>query len=287
MFGVSPAYFFSSYTTTFTVEDYARGFELLAAEGFKGYQPEIFTSDRIEEWDKGAGALAARGTDIGLSATQFVAHFLLAATKDESALFSDLGYREIAAVAKIATRFPGCATVTLPIAPFTFPAGHSFDADAWLRAWDRLKEKLLRLASIVEAEGLRMSLEIVPGSLLGGTEGFMHFIAETGNTTIGYNFDTGHAWACKESIATLPAKLAGRIYGTHLKDNFGYENLALPPGDGSIPWKSVIDGLLRTGYRGSFDLEIACATPDEVQSAYARGRTTLEKVLNASSYKHF
>jgi len=287
MFGVSPAYFFSRYTTAFTVEDYARGFELLAAEGFKGYQPEIFTPDRIEEWERGAAALAARGTDLGLSATQFVAHFLLAATKDEAALFSDLGYREMAAVAKIAARFPGCATVTLPIAPFSFPEGRSFDTETWIRAWNRLKEKLLRLATIVESEGLRMSLEIVPGSLLGGTEGLMRLIAETGNSTIGYNFDTGHAWACKESITTLPAKLVGRIYGTHLKDNFGYENLALPPGDGSIPWKSVIEGLLRTGYRGSFDLEIACAAPNDVQTAYARGKATLEQALNASTYPQF
>lgn len=285
MFGVSPAYFFSRYTTAFTVEDYARGFELLAAEGLKGYQPEIFTPDRIEEWERGAAALAALGTDLGLSATQFVAHFLLAATKDEAALFSDLGYREMAAVAKIAARFPGCRTITLPIAPFSVPANGSFDRDAWTRAWDRLKVKLLHLASIVEGEGLRMSLEIVPGSLLGGTEGLMRLIAETGNSTIGYNFDTGHAWACKESIATLPAKLAGRIYGTHLKDNFGFENLALPPGEGSIPWQSVVDGLLRTGYRGSFDLEIVCASPGEVTSAYANGRATLEKALNASSYK--
>jgi len=47
----------------------------------------------------------------------------------------------------------------------------------------------------------------------------------------------------------------------------------------------VIDGLLRSGYAGSLDLEIACKTPAEVTAAYAKGKATLERVLGASKYR--
>jgi len=285
MLGVSPAYFFSRFTTDFTVDDYIQGLELLKSEGFSGFQLEIFHRSRLNEWLSEAAALAKRADDLNMEATQFVAHFLLAATKDEASLLSDLGLEDMKQVTDITAHFPRCRVITLPLSPFSFQAGSSFDIDSWRRLWDGLCEKLLAFASIVEASGRKLALEIVPGSLLGGTEGLMRFSRETGNKSVGYNFDTGHAWSCKENIATLPAKLAGRIYGTHLKDNFSYENLALPPGEGNISWDSVIDGLLRNGYAGSFDLEIACKTPAEVTAAYAKGKATLERVLGASKYR--
>jgi len=285
MFGVSPAYFFSRFTTDFTVDDYMRGLEPLKSEGFSGFQLEIFHGTRVGEWLGESPRLAARADVLGMTVTQFVAHFLLAATRDEASLLSNLGLEEMKKVVEVVANFPKCGVITLPLSPFAFQAGSSFDADFWRRLWDRLCEKLLAFAAIVEAGERKLALEIVPGSLLGGTEGLMRFSRETGNMSVGYNFDTGHAWSCKENIATLPAKLAGRIYGTHLKDNFSYENSALPPGEGNIPWNSVIDGLLRNGYAGSFDLEIACKTPTEVTAAYAKGKATLERVLGASKYR--
>jgi sugar phosphate isomerase/epimerase len=284
MFGVSPAYFFSRYTTEFTVAHYIEGLDLLRQMGLSGYQLEVFKAERIGEWLDGADALSARAGALGMKATQFVAHFLLYATRDEESLLSDKGYEDMKRVTEIVARFPDCKVVTLPLSLFNFPVGTSFTKDAWARLWEGLCRKLLGMAAVVESAGLRLALEIVPGSLLGGTEGLMRFSRETGNTSVGYNFDTGHAWSTKESIATLPAKLAGRIYGTHLKDNFGFENLALPPGEGSIPWNSVIDGLLRNGYSGSFDLEIACAKPEDVEAAYAKGKATIQSALSASTY---
>jgi len=285
MFGVSPAYFFSRYTTDFTVTQYAKGLDQLKLMGFSGFQLEVFKRERITQWLDGADALAGRAAALGMTSTQFVAHFLLYTTRDEEALLSDRGYEDMKRVVEIVSRFPGCGVVTLPLSPFAFPAGASFSRDDWKRLWEGLCAKLLGMAGIVESAGLKLALEIVPGSLLGGTEGLLRFSRETGNASVGYNFDTGHAWSSKESIATLPAKLAGRIYGTHLKDNFGFENLALPPGEGNIPWESLVDGLLRNGYKGSFDLEIACAKPEDVEAAYAKGKTRIQSALSASIYR--
>ncbi|TXT41927.1 MAG: isomerase [Spirochaetes bacterium] len=276
MYGVSPAYFFSRFTTDFTVRDYIKGLDWLAESGFQGFQLEVFHSECLGEWTDEVFLLRERASGLGMTATQFVAHFLLYTTREERELLSDAGYEEMKAVAEICSAFPSCTTVTLPLAPFQLPSKASVNPESWRRLWDGLCSRLLRYAAIVEGAGLRLALEIVPGSLLGGTEGLLRFAGETGNSTIGFNFDTGHAWSSKEAIALLPAKLAGRIYGTHLKDNFGTENLALPPGEGSIPWESVMAGLVDSGYRGSFDLEIACPSPNEVEGSYLRGKSVIE-----------
>ncbi|HCS35561.1 MAG TPA: hypothetical protein DIW48_02475 [Sphaerochaeta sp.] len=282
MLGVSPAFFFSSYSTEFTVHDYAKGLEVLKRMGFTGYQLEIFDKDRLGEWETGYRTVVHKADELGMQATQFVAHFLLAATADETSLLSDLGFEEMERVVEIVAHFNNCKTITLPLSPFSFPREAIVGSYSWNRLWERLCAKLLQFGNIVEAKGFRLGLEIVPGSLLGGTEGLLRFSQETGNTTIGYNFDTGHAWSSKENIATIPAKLAGRIYGTHLKDNFGNENLALPPGQGTIPWKSVINGLLANGYDGSFDLEIACSDPSTVEASYREGKMNIENILKGT-----
>ena len=279
MIGVSPAFFFSLYTTDFTVKDYLRGLSVLQSLGFEGYQLEVFKADRLDEWEKEGKSLFRRGEDLNLKVTQFVAHFLLSATQDTDTLMSDYGYEQMRRVTGIVSQFAGCKTITLPLSPFSLPKGHTLDGDGYKRLWNRLVGKLLAFDEIVQSSGLRLGLEIVPGSLLGGTEGLMRLICETGNRSIGYNFDTGHVHSSKECIATIPGKLANRIYGTHLKDNFGAENFALPPGRGSIPWESVIQSLVASGYTGAFDLEIACKHPSEVQGDYTGGKTFIEKIL--------
>jgi sugar phosphate isomerase/epimerase len=133
--------------------------------------------------------------------------------------------------------------------------------------WERLREKIRRLLETAESGGLRMAMEIVPSSLLGGIDGFLRMCAELGSETLGYNFDTGHAWSSKELVSLIPARVGKRLYGTHLKDNFGTENLALAPGKGSISWDAVVDGLQASGYTGSWDIEIACPA-ENVEKEY-------------------
>ena len=62
-------------------------------------------------------------------------------------------------------------------------------------------------------------------------------------------------------------------------DNFGHENLSLPPGAGSIDWPQIIAGLKTADYRGSFDIEIACPRED-VRQRYTEGRAFIESLLS-------
>jgi sugar phosphate isomerase/epimerase len=106
----------------------------------------------------------------------------------------------------------------------------------------------------------------------------MRLCDKLGTQSLGLNFDTGHAWAAKENLCLIPAKLGQQILGTHLCDNFGLENLSLPPGAGSIDWPRVMAGLKAAGYRGSFDIEIVCPEED-VRRQYTEGRTYIEGLL--------
>jgi sugar phosphate isomerase/epimerase len=71
-------------------------------------------------------------------------------------------------------------------------------------------------------------LEILPSAIVGGIDGFIRLCERLGTASLGLNFDTGHAWASKENLYLIPAKLGRQIVGTHLCDNFGNENLSLP-----------------------------------------------------------
>ncbi|MGI6432401.1 MAG: sugar phosphate isomerase/epimerase family protein [Sphaerochaetaceae bacterium] len=93
------------------------------------------------------------------------------------------------------------------------------------------------------------------------------------------NFDTGHAHSSKENLPLIPSKIGNLIYGTHLKDNFGTENLALAPGEGSIPWKQTLAQLKLSGYAGSYDLEIVCQNPNEVEQTYRKAKAYVEGMM--------
>jgi sugar phosphate isomerase/epimerase len=134
---------------------------------------------------------------------------------------------------------------------------------------------------MVEDAGRRMALEILPGALVGGVDGFVRLCEHLGSDTLGLNFDTGHAWASKENPYLLPAKIGPRILGTHLCDNFGNENLSLRPGAGSIDWPRLIAALKACGYNGPWDVEIICK-PEDVEIEYGSGRKFIENLLNRS-----
>ena len=139
-------------------------------------------------------------------------------------------------------------------------------------------DKIAHLLGMVEASGRRLALEIMPGGLIAGTEGFLSICQALGNPSLCFNLDTGHAWAAKENIYLVPAKLGNRIAGTHLCDNFGHQNVSLRPGAGSIDWDRMIAALSAIEYNWPYDLEIICPSQD-VQREYQEGFLFIEGIL--------
>jgi sugar phosphate isomerase/epimerase len=281
MFGVSPAFVLSGWGEGFSPADYAEALDVAAELEFTSFQLEVFSPDRLAEWMSGGSALVgARADSLGLRPSQFVAHFMLPAFSSSEALHSNQGLEEMTMVAEILQAFPDCTVVTLPIGGFR--ADRLGPEDVGCGRYEELErrfvDKLLRVLEIVERSGRRMALEILPYSFLGGASGLLRLLESIASERLGYNFDTGHAWACKEDVALIPLKLGERIFGTHLCDNLGHENLSLRPGAGNVPWEAVLKNLLACGYRGSLDLEIRCPAA-ELKVEYGAGSAFLESLL--------
>ncbi len=278
MIGVSPAYFISRFTDEFTPSDVAQGLSEIAEMGYRGFQLEVYHHKNLKLWRQGGSQQIRRQADeLGLVPTQFVAHFMMAAFATPADLLSDYGLAEMQAVLEISNYFEACRLITLPLGDFKI-SGIMLSQD-YRAYFNRCIEKIGRLLEMVEAAGHRLALEIMPTALIGGSDGFLRLCDQLTSRSLGLNFDTGHARAAKENLYMIPAKLGRQIFGTHLCDNFGNENLSLRPGAGTIDWPKMITALKVAGYRGAFDIEIACPS-EAVRQEYGQGRVFIETLLN-------
>ena len=283
MFGVSPAYFISRFSDRFSAIDIAGSLPDLASAGFDAFQPEIFHPETIDSWLAGGAARVDKAArDCGLSPSQFVGHFLLHAFESPEAIASAWGVEETEKTLAVMASIGGCTILTVPIPglPLTDPRHLTTAGNAALRA--RMVEKLGRMLALAERAGCRLALEITPGGPWQGIHGFLRLCGELGSDSLGYNFDTGHAWSSKEWVPGIPALAGGRILGTHLKDNHQNENLALAPGAGSIPWPSTLSAIAAAGYRGSWDIEFRCPA-ERVTEEYTRALDFIRPLVESAN----
>ena len=277
MTGVSPAYFISRYTDRFTPSDVCEGLAEISELGFQQFQMEVFHVENLADWVNGGSQQVRQCSDgLGLRPSQFVAHFMLNAFSNASSVMSDSGLVEIDSVLQIVDRFEDCSIVTIPLG--AFDSQGIVERTDYIALFNRCVEKVGQLLERVENGGWRLALEIMPSSIIGGIDGFLRLCDQLGSDSLGLNFDTGHAWAAKENLYLIPAKLGQRLMGTHLCDNFGHENLSLRPGAGSIDWPRIIGALQAVSYLGSYDLEIICR-PVEIQQEYGEGHTFIDSIL--------
>ena len=175
-------------------------------------------------------------------------------------------------VLDIMQNFSKCRVLTIPASTFkvNWDSLEPTDFRWWPEMHQRLLEKIGGYVEVVTQAGMKLAFEILPFSVFGGTARFLALCNEIGSPALGLNFDTGHAWACRELLPVLPFELKGRIFGTHLGDNMSTDNIKLAPGKGTIPWKPLLANSVGTGYEGSWDIEIGCR-PDQVIEEYGFG----------------
>ncbi|KPK87332.1 MAG: hypothetical protein AMJ94_17230, partial [Deltaproteobacteria bacterium SM23_61] len=76
---------------------------------------------------------------------------------------------------------------------------------------------------------------------------------------LGFHLDVGHANLNVEKNRTeeFLDSFRDRLVHVHVSDNFGKkEDLHLPLGAGTIPWKKIISRLKKSGYDGTITLEV-------------------------------
>jgi sugar phosphate isomerase/epimerase len=283
MFGVSPAFVVSMHGTGFTVDQFCDVMTVMKELGYDGYQPEVFHKDELMNWKNGGAVkVNTTGNDIGLIPTQFVAHFLMESFSSPDKLFSDYGIEELQVVLEIARTFPACKTVVVPVGPFALnhEETKSMEDGFYIRVKERLNEKMRNYLELISDAQLKFALELLPNSIVEGTDGFLRLCRELDSPMFGLSLDTGHAWACRELVPLLPLKLRNKILGLHICDNNSDVNRSLAPGRGTIDWKLFMHNLNLTGYRGSLDIEIICP-PEEIRTEYAFGKKYLQEIIEA------
>ena len=280
-FGVSPAYFLSAVGEKLTPETLIPELPRIRKLGFDAVEVEVYSAADLPSWESDSRVLARALESEGLWVSQAVGHFLIDAFATAEALEGFGSVDSVLRLCEAAAALPGCSTIVLPIGAFSVITS-DWSVHRYRSVWDRFVQSVSKILATVEHAGLRLSIEIQPGSLLTGSCGYLALCDALGTRRVGYNFDTGHAWAMKECLEVIPTRLAGLITGTHLCDNFGGDNLSLALGKGSISWNTVIASLLDSEYDGPLDIEVFC-TRDELSEEYDRSREFLQRVANETS----
>ena len=90
------------------------------------------------------------------------------------------------------------------------------------------------------------------------------------------HLDLGHSNLHGRDLCEMIQRFAGRLCHIHAHDNDGRSDQHLPPGAGTIDWKSVVDTLRAVGYEGTITLEVFSRDRQYVLLAQRRMRELWE-----------
>lgn len=287
MYGVSPAYFFSSFGPGFRPSDMESALPGLRDLGYESFQAEAFQAEVAESWTgRDSARLSARARDLGLSVGTFVAHWLGSEFSNPEALGRPGSIPGAPRALEIAVDLGGAPVFAVPLPALALSGAGSAESGAAALEASRIRlrgsliEKLGALAEAVGQTGFRLALELLPGNVLGGSAEFLNLLSIRGFLGLGLVLDTGHFHAMGEDLPGLPRLLAGTIAATHLCDNDGHVNLSLAPGDGTIPFEALMTALTASGYPGGRDVEIVCP-PADLAREYRKALEVLRSYENA------
>jgi len=114
--------------------------------------------------------------------------------------------------------------------------------------------------------------------LIGGHPDEFAAVVAPLDRSVGVCFDTshttlGHHWKRFMEVAS------DRLVHVHANDHRGHRDDHLPPGEGTIDWQQVRDGLESIGFDGWIVLETSCP-PDAVASYFANAMSQTRALLN-------
>lgn len=124
-------------------------------------------------------------------------------------------------------------------------------------------QNLLPLVKEAERLGCRIGIENLPTYPNWAATFYSNFPEEHKRLIDDFNspavcgvWDFGHAHLATEDQAAAIAVLGSRIKGTHVHDNFRKVDDHLPPTEGEIDWKVMMQALKATGFDGYLTLEV-------------------------------
>ncbi|MDR3645234.1 MAG: sugar phosphate isomerase/epimerase [Clostridia bacterium] len=136
--------------------------------------------------------------------------------------------------------------------------------------------RLARLAELGEKIGVKLAVENVQRP-----ETLDFVFSQPGCETLGFCYDSGHAFACAEGAA-LPEKFGSKLCALHLHDNNSHEDQHLLPGEGGIDWPTLAGRLRATAYHGPVTLESAAPWSEETQNDRELPESYLRRAFEAA-----
>ena len=108
-------------------------------------------------------------------------------------------------------------------------------------------------------------------SLLGVDTGdFGSLFGAVPSPSVAMCLDIGHTNLCEGGPMEYMRLFAARIVCIHYHDNHGEFDEHLKPGEGSVPWREIIRGLLGMSYGGPFVSEVSRVPAQEAWAALMR-----------------
>jgi sugar phosphate isomerase/epimerase len=131
----------------------------------------------------------------------------------------------------------------------------------------RAADALRTLTDTIGAFGVTVAIETPLPHLIGGHPDEFASILHRVGSAARVCVDTGHTHLGGFTRAFI--ELAGdRLVHVHAHDNHGRFDDHLPPGDGTLPWPTIVHALERVRYAGWIILELKC--PDSPMAEYFR-----------------
>lgn len=159
------------------------------------------------------------------------------------------------------------------------PERGGFTAGERYQRMEHAAEMLNRVASHCHRIGVGIVLEnMLPHLFSGHIRELMWILGALETTDVGICLDTGHAHLSGD-LRTVAHKLSGHLWMVHVSDNNNQYDDHLPPGDGKIAWRSLLEQLSQTNFNGAMILEIAGkGTPETILDNARRGCAFLRKL---------
>lgn len=127
------------------------------------------------------------------------------------------------------------------------------DRDA---TWDDFREMLARLSDMACRAGLTLSLENVSWCRVRDRASVAQ--VRDWELPVGFTFDPFQAAEAGIDPVVLPGAMGNRLINVHLSDYRAGQGRHLPPGEGTLPWRKVIEAVIATGYSGPLIIEGNC-----------------------------
>ena len=140
-------------------------------------------------------------------------------------------------------------------------------------------DSLRRLHDAVAAMGLTLAIETPLPHLVGGAADEFAWLVDRVGRDARVCIDTGHTTLGRQWDAFLAA-VGRRIVHVHATDHFGRHDDHMPPGDGTIDWAQIGDGLRGIGYEGWVMLELR-RPAEPIADYFRRAASALHAGLGA------